>query len=414
MRPQLPPRRRYGLFAALWCSLLALALLAPSLALARPAGALTFTNLTPAPGSVVSAGETTIAANIRSTGNVGRITLVLNTQPLSFEVGGPSASQVAVFTGRILAPGEYTANLVAEDSAGARQQVTWHFTVRLTDPIPANFMQLDGKIEIVFPHNAAPVTQANLANIGAFLFTPGTRTPLPCAFNGRVVLWRAINNEPARPLVQGTKVMRTVGGFLMPTWDFNNIDVSIARNPANKLMFYVTVDGFWTNNNVWVHGADPRTFFPRQDVPTAVQPWPPEPSQLDSKIEIVFPNRPLVSQATQANIGTDIFRLGTLISVDLSRNPYVHLIRSLNADVAVYGATNDMVVQTNTGGVVHPRWVHNNVDVSQATTGTPPNLILFRSYIDNPLVETFPNIWAHGADVRTFFPIQDVPSRACQ
>ena len=87
----------------------------------------------------------------------------------------------------------------------------------------------------------------------------------------------------------------------------------------------------------------------------------------------------------------------------------------MNAGVATYAATSDVVITVAADGVSpHPRWVHNDVDVSAATLGTPPNMILFRSIVDDPLVTTFPNVWAHGADVRTFFPVQDVPSRSCQ
>ncbi len=406
------------LLALLAAALLALTSSGLGSALAQQGGGtITFTGLNPPPDSVVPAGETIIAATVNSTGTVGRVAMVLNSQPLSFERGGPSASVAAIFTGRILAPGLYTVNVVAEDSTGDRRSVTWRFTVRQTDPIPDNFMQVDAKIQIVFPHNNAPVTEANLANIGAFLFTPGTTIPVPCAFDRTVRLWRALNNNPAEPIAVGTKVIRNVAGRTFPAWEFNNVDVSAARNPNNKLFFFVTVGDqpSGTNSNVWVHGADPRTIFPFQDVPSAVLPWPTDPAQLDAKIEIVFPHNNLpVRQATLANIGTDIFRRGTLQSVDFSRNPFVHLIRSLNADVATYGATNDQRITATTGGVAHPRWVHNDVDVSAATTGTPPNLILFRSLIDDPFISTFPTVWAHGADVRTFFPIQDVPSQSCQ
>ena len=416
MRYHARPTGRHRWLFLLFALLLALGALSPGVALARPAAAITFSGLNPPPNSTVPAGEVTIAATATSNGTITRIDAALNTQPLSFEVGGPSASVAAAFTGRILAPGEYNVFFIAEDSTGAVQSVSWRFTVRRTDPIPAGFMQVDAKIQIVFPHNNAPVTQANLANIGVLLFTPGTRIPVPCGFTGDVALWRAINNEPARPIAFGTRIIQQSGGLTFPQWVFNNIDVSAARDPNNKIFFFVTVnrEPFGTNSNVWVHGADPRTIFPFQDVPTAVVPWPDPFSQLDTKIEIVFPNAPQVSQATRANIGTDIFRLFTLQSVDFARNPFVFLIRANNADVATFGAANDQRITATTGGVAHPRWVHNNVDVSFATTGTPPNLILFRSLIGDPAFESFPNVWSHGSDVRTFFPIQDVPERSCQ
>ncbi|MHB1132530.1 MAG: hypothetical protein ACYC4L_09110 [Chloroflexota bacterium] len=397
--------------------LLACATLGALPASARPAGALTFTNLTPPPDSTVPAGPRTIAATVASTGDVGRVALVLNSQPLSFEAGGPSSSQLGIFTERILAPGQYVVQLVAEDSTGARREMTWRFQVQLSDSVPPEFSQADAKIQIVYPHNGAPVTEATLANIGVYLFLPGTTIPVPCGFNSNVRLWQARNNEPARPVALGTKVMRSLFGRTLPAWEFNDVDVSAARDPNNKLFFFATVDGalFGTNNNVWVHGADPRTIFPVQDVATGVAAWPGEPSQIDARIEIVFPhNNQPVNGATLANLGTDLFRANSLLSVDGSRTPYVHLLKSINAGAATYADTSDQIITAAPGGVAHPRWVHNDVDVAAATQGTPPNLVLFRTVVDNPFVATFSNVWAHGSDVRTFFPVQDVPSRSCQ
>ena len=40
-------------------------------------------------------------------------------------------------------------------------------------------------------------------------------------------------------------------GRTFPVWDFNDIDVSAARDPANKLSFFVTVDGVEALPNIW-------------------------------------------------------------------------------------------------------------------------------------------------------------------
>ena len=160
--------------AILLVVLLACAALGAVPAAARPSGALTFTDLTPPPDSVVPAGPRTVAANVGSTGNVGRIALVLNSQPLSFATGGPSASQVGIFTERILAPGDYTVQLVAEDSTGDRREVSRRFQVQQSDRVPDDFSQADAKIQIVYPHDGAPVSEATLANIGVYLFLPGS------------------------------------------------------------------------------------------------------------------------------------------------------------------------------------------------------------------------------------------------
>ena len=118
---------------------------------------------------------------------------------------------------------------------------------------------VDAKIEIVWPHNGAPVSQATKANITANLFLPNTLTSVPTSWNGTVRLYRSLNNGVAQEV--GTGVKRTVsqGGLTYPVWDFNNVDVSAARNAANKLYFYLVVDGVQTYSNVWAHGVDART-----------------------------------------------------------------------------------------------------------------------------------------------------------
>ncbi|MHB1414127.1 MAG: hypothetical protein ACYC1C_02650, partial [Chloroflexota bacterium] len=347
---------------------------------------------------------------LASGAEVRDVAMFLNTEPVAVSREG-TAGRPTISSQRILAPGEYAVRVVVDDAFYGVQSSTWHFTVRHDDAIPAGFSQVDAKIQIVYPHDNAPVTQAELANVGAYLFTPGTNIPVPFDFDRPVRLWRALNNNPAAPVAVGTKVTRTVQGVTFPGWEFNDVDVSAARDPNNKLFFFVTVDGIGTNSNVWVHGADPRTIFPFQDVPSAVGGWT---DSLDAKIEIVYPHDDApVSQAQLANIGVDIFAHGTLQSVDASRHPFVMLVRSLNAEVATLEqghAGLGYPVTADTGGVEHPRWAFNDADVAAANT--PSNLILFRTVVNG--ATTFANVWAHGADVRTFFPVQDVPSRSAQ
>jgi len=49
-------------------------------------------------------------------------------------------------------------------------------------------------------------------------------------------------------------------------WDFNDVDVSAARDPQSKLHFWVEVDGIRTYSNFWTHGVDARTYLPNPDV----------------------------------------------------------------------------------------------------------------------------------------------------
>ncbi|MGH7860837.1 MAG: hypothetical protein ACREOS_01220, partial [Candidatus Dormibacteraceae bacterium] len=51
-------------------------------------------------------------------------------------------------------------------------------------------------------------------------------------------------------------------------WEFNDVDVSAARDPLNKYYFAIQVDGVPTHTTIWAHGAAARTSLPRPDVPT--------------------------------------------------------------------------------------------------------------------------------------------------
>ena len=57
-------------------------------------------------------------------------------------------------------------------------------------------------------------------------------------------------------------------GRALPAWEFNDADVAAESDPLNKYYFGFSVDGVRTHTNVWSHGADARTYFPRMDTPT--------------------------------------------------------------------------------------------------------------------------------------------------
>lgn len=276
------------------------------------------------------------------------------------------------------------------------------------------------KIEIVWPHGGVSVRDADLANITAYLFagtgtatTPGAALdPPPCGWTPTVRLWAALNTAPARPIAVGQKRLQTTSGRTFPAWDFNDIDVSDARDPANKLAFFVTVDGARTLSNVWAHASDARTLFPQQDVPAGVIRR--TPIAVDSRIQIVWPHDNLsLEEATRANITAYLFEAGTLEAIPpgLGWSPVVRLHRAVNTDVEQ--ADNAIVGQARvivgTGGLKFLAWDFNDVDVSAARDSL--NRIYFWVTVDG--VTTNPNVWAHGADARTIFPQPDVPN-ACR
>ena len=125
---------------------------------------------------------------------------------------------------------------------------------------------VDARIEVVWPHDFAPVTEADLANIGLRLFAPGSLTPPACGWQPKTTVWQAANTDPVEPLDLAEQ--RSVDGQPFPYWNLNDVDVSRANDPSQKLYFMVRVDGVDTATSVWAHGADPRTYFPQPDVPS--------------------------------------------------------------------------------------------------------------------------------------------------
>jgi hypothetical protein len=137
-------------------------------------------------------------------------------------------------------------------------------------PPPGLLPYLDPKIQIVWPHDQlgreASVTQGDLVNISVTIFHHGTLTSVPPEYDQTVQLHQALNQEVLRPVAVGQKRLVTVNGITYPVWDFNNIDVSAAKDPSNKYFFMIKTSGS-EGSNIWVHGADGRTYFPTPDVP---------------------------------------------------------------------------------------------------------------------------------------------------
>ena len=272
------------------------------------------------------------------------------------------------------------------------------------------------KIEIVWPHGGVPVREADLANITAYLIAEpsssasGLPAPPACDWNPTVRLWAALNADPARQVAVGQKRMVTADGRTFPVWDFNDVDVAAARDPANKLTFFATVDGVRTLHNVWTHAADARTVFPQTDIPTGTLRR--LPIALDSRIEIVWPHDNLPpEQATLANITAYLSAPGTLQTIppDVSWTPTAKLHWSLNADTEKTPGTGIAGVPrtlTASNGLEFQAWDFNDVDVSAARETL--NRLYFWVTVDD--TATFPNVWAHAVDARTVFPQPDMLS----
>lgn len=204
--------------------------------------------------------------------------------------------------------------------------------------------------------------------------------------------------------------MVTASGRTFPAWDFNDIDVSAARDPANKITFFATVDGVRTLRNVWVHAADARTLLPQPDVPLGVVDTPP--AAVDARIEVVWPHDNLpVEQARLANVAAYLFAANTLDAIppNLGWRPAVRLHYSLNTDAEDFAAyasapIGSSRVITTEAGTAFLAWDFDNVDVSAAQD--PINKLYFWLSVDD--VIAFPNVWAHGSNTPTISPQTDV------
>jgi hypothetical protein len=266
------------------------------------------------------------------------------------------------------------------------------------------------KIEVVWPHNGAAVRDADRANITAYLISETGNDAPPCDWEPTVRLWAAQNSQPAHPIAVGQKRMIATGGRRFPAWDFNDVDVSAAREAANKLTFFVTVDGVKTLHNVWVHAGDARTIFPQPDTPAGVVTR--QPDAVDARIEVVWPHDGLpVDKATLANITGYLFESGTkqAIPSDLGWMPTVRLHHSNNAETETVQAEGTAPIGasrviTSENGVSFLAWDFDNVDVSSAQDSL--NKTYFWLSVDDS--QTFPNVWAHGANTPTIFPQTDI------
>ena len=270
------------------------------------------------------------------------------------------------------------------------------------------------KIEIVWPHDNAPVNEANLANITAYLFQdPLAHTAVPCTWNPTVHLWAAYDNEPARPIAIGSKRVIQRHGSRFPAWDFNNIDISYAQDPAHHITFFATVDGVETMHNIWVHGTEARTNFLSADRPhklTAAIP-----GAIDARIEVIYLHGNLPPEkATEANVSIYLFPHGkkdTTFGINWPVSPHVRLhwaydnqpgtadeISLIGQPLLFYDA-----------GIMHWVWNFYYVDVSYARKAS--HKIHFWVTVDG--FTTYSSIWTYGTDGRTLFSQPDTPLGDC-
>ena len=269
---------------------------------------------------------------------------------------------------------------------------------------------VDARIEVVWPHSFAPIDQAELANVGIRLFIPHSLEPPSCGWRPKVQLWRAIDNEPAELVEMADQ--RSVDGQPFPYWEANDVDVSAARDPAHKVYFLTAVDGVDTASSVWAHASDARTYLPEQQVPSGISTGSVD--SVDARIQIVWPHdetgaEASVGEATLANVAITLFKHETRLSVSPSWSGEVTLYGAWNSETARPFNIGANVSTRQSGVITYPVWEFNDVPVDRARDGTSK---LYLWAVANG-VNSYPTIWAHGADSRTFFPTKDEPIQGC-
>ncbi len=206
---------------------------------------------------------------------------------------------------------------------------------------------------------------------------------------------------------------RTVDGQPFPYWEANDVDVSQARDGTAKLYFLVQVDGVDTATSVWAHAADARTFFPEQLVPSGLATGSIE--AVDARIQIVWPHdtegvQRGVGEATLANVMVTLFKHGTRLSVPRNWRPAgITLYGAWNAEVARPLATTAIATTRQSGAITYPVWEFNDVPVDRAID--PANRLYL--WVEVAGVQSYPTVWAHGVDSRTYFPTKDEPIQGC-
>lgn len=186
------------------------------------------------------------------------------------------------------------------------------------------------------------------------------------------------------------------------------MNVGEARDPANRILFYATVDGIASRHNVWVHAADARTVYPRPDVPPGVTGQRPE--AVEARLQILWPHEGLPpDQAGLANLTAYLFdaQTGRALAPDIGWSPEVRLHWSLNNEAdrdRASSASGQARSMAGGNGLSFLVWDFNDIDISPAHNSL--NRLHFWVTVDG--IITYSNIWTHGAVAPTVFPQADV------
>lgn len=284
-------------------------------------------------------------------------------------------------------------------------------------PLEQTTNWLGPRISIVWPHDGGgtftSVAKSKAVNVSVW---PSNAVSCEEPPTQEYVLWKAFNNEPAAPVdIEGEFFLREQSDVEFPSLEFNTVPADIASNPTlNRYYFLLGFEG-----NVWVDAADARTYLPDPVKPAGFSEEA-EPDAVDTRIQIVYPhdrdgNFVSVANARLVNVAVDIFEHGTLNSVgmDYDGGPVVLYLAEANYPMAPAQADagSSTIVATahlepyKIGDTEYPRWVFNNVKVEPGKQ--------YHYLVKVHGVTTYPTLWTHASDARTYLPHPEAPP-ACK
>lgn len=279
---------------------------------------------------------------------------------------------------------------------------------------------IGARISIVFPQDgqgrATTVTQARAINVSVW---PSGQ--IRCGERPNLSLLIAKDNEPTRLIeTLPASITRTAGSVIFSSFEYNDLPANLASDPTSKyqLVLYTPVPGDKQgfSGNIWVHGADPRTFNPTPIAPAGFSATPLPAPGLDTRIQIVWPhdnqgNFAAVERATKLNIAVEVFEHGTTKAIppgpDGKFQYTVGLWVAPGNDALRAASYTSLTPLTYTiANQIYTRWTFNDIPVDP---DNPYHFLSGATPKGSPNVYPYTSIWTHAADPRTMMPRPQVP-----
>ncbi|MBI5032215.1 MAG: hypothetical protein HZB51_16920 [Chloroflexi bacterium] len=301
-----------------------------------------------------------------------------------------------------------------------RPLIVFSFLIALlilsTLPLLADWTPLSGvRISIVWPHDGAghstTVSQSRAANVSVW-----PTDKVGCFDNPGIQLLVSQNNDPSnRVPITGVTITRTISGRKFPSVEFNDVPANLAVDPTAKFRFVSYGPTTSTSQrfigNVWVHAADPRTYYPNPITPTGFSTSTLPAAGMDARIQIVWPHNAFgtftpVEYATRVNIGVEVFEHGTRNAVPADSSQKFQytlslLVATWNNPVGPATYSSLVPVQYTVNGQTFTRWNFNDIPV---VPWTQYHFIAGVTPTGSTNMSPYASVWTHAPDARTYLP----------